>query len=104
MAKEAKIRCFRDLYDYFRKHKELFSFLERPHHSIPSIEVNRIDEKGKTIIIMEEEPEPHEQLARYIFSGIEVSQPEISLSDENTIKAIIKNLLSPDIFEYPPSK
>ncbi len=98
----AKIRYFDELYDYLKENKKLFDFVETP--SIPCIEVTRKDKKGKPLIIIEPEPEPHEQIARYIFNGVEVSGSKKTI-DEDAMRAIIKNLLlSPDIFEYPPSK
>ncbi len=96
----AKIKYYEELYDYLKKDKKHFDFVKTP--SIPSIEVTRIDEKGKPIIIINPGPPPREQIARYIFTGVEVSGPKKTIG-EIAMRAIIENLLLPsDIFEHPP--
>jgi hypothetical protein len=99
MAKEEKIRYFKDLYDYFERHKERY-FLERIPGK-PIIEVTQIDKNGNPTTIMKDYPSKHIQLAKYIFKGIEVSR-QVTI-DEDTMKAVIKTLdLDPNIFEHPP--
>jgi hypothetical protein len=101
MATDKKIRCYEDLYAYFTRHPDRYS-LKRIPNGKPTIEVSRMDENGKPATIMIDDPIKHVQLAKYIFRGVEVSWPKLTI-DEETKKALVLILsLLPDIFEYPP--
>jgi hypothetical protein len=104
MAKEEKIRCFKDLYAYLEKHKERYFLKRTPAgDGKPTIEVSLIDENGNPVTVTKENPTKHEQLAKYVFMGVEVSRPELTIP-QLTIKALVQTLsLDPNIFKYPPS-
>ena len=102
MAKKIGIERFKELYAYFGQHKDKYFLENLLCDDEPIIAVSLLGPSGKPLKVVKISPVLHEQLCRYIFKGIEVSRPDLTI-DENTIKAVVRILLlPPDIFKYPP--
>jgi len=103
MAKKKKIELFSELYAYFAKHDKKYFMEELLDESMSIISVNLIGSSGEILRVVKLNPTEHEQLCKYIFRGVEVSRPELTI-DQVTIKVLVKTLLlSPNIFKNPPN-